>query len=359
MKSPRKDATSRRPSLHDVAASAGVSAAAVSYVVNGRTTEVSAQTLLRIELAIKTLKYKPQRRGLSLRFNREFAIGLVIVDPNPNFLADPFTTQIATGLSNALMEPGFGLTVTGCSSPDDLERLVKRPIGVDGFVIIASGPASMRKRIYRLVGDVDLPLVVIQESAPESIGDACGIFQDDFGGAQVLTRHLLGCGARRLLFVAPSRAWPAIERRERGIRSILGHDCSWAKIECEEEDFDATATAIDRFLAIHPLPDAIMGANDQIAIAALRVLDERGLVVPRDVQVTGYNDFPFRNFIRPLITTVRSSAIEIGRSSAQAVLARLANGVFLERSVEHGVTLDIGTTTSLLSGPPRAVSPPL
>ena len=104
MKSLRNGATSRRPSLQDVAASAGVSAAAVSYVVNGRTTEVSAQTLQKIELAIKTLKYKPQRRGLSLKFNREFAIGLVIVDPNPNFLADPFTTQIATGLSNALME---------------------------------------------------------------------------------------------------------------------------------------------------------------------------------------------------------------------------------------------------------------
>ena len=99
-----------------------------------------------------------------------------------------------------------------------------------------------------------------------------------------------------------------------------------------------------------------MGANDQIAIAALRVLEERGLVVPRDVQVTGYNDFPFRNFIRPLLTTVRSSAIEIGRSSAQAVLARLDKGTFLERTVEHGVTLDIGTTTSLARGFPPAVS---
>ena len=356
MKSLRNGATSRRTSLQDVANSAGVSAAAVSYVVNGRTTEVSAQTLQKIELAIKTLKYKPQRRGLSLKFNRDFAIGLVIVDPNPNFLADPFTTQIATGLSNALMEPGFGLTVTGCSSPDDLERLVKRPIGVDGFAIIASGPASTREKIYRLVGDVDLPLVVIQEPAPESVSDACGIFQDDFGGAQVLTRHLLDCGARHLLFVAPSRAWPAVERRERGIRSTLGQDCSWKKIECEEEDFDLTAAAIDRFLEHHPLPDAIMGANDQIAIAALRVLKQRGLLVPRDVQVTGYNDFPFRNFIRPLLTTMRSSAIEIGRSSAQAVLARLDKGVFLERSVEHGVTLDVGTTTSLVNGPPRTVS---
>ena len=345
MRSSTNNGPIRRTSLQDVAKSAGVSTAAVSYVVNGRTSEVSEPTLRRIELAIKTLRYRPQRRGLSLKLNREFAIGLLIVDPNPSFLADPFTTQVATGLSNALREPGFGLTVTGCSSIEDLERLVQRPIGVDGFVVIASGPRALRERIYQVMGDVDLPLVVVQEDPPASIDDACGVVQDDFGGAQLLTRHLLDCGAKRFLFVAPCRPWPAIERRESGIRSMLPDDCTLTKIECEEENFDVTAAVIDRYLTGHSPPDAIMGANDQIAIAALRILEQRGLLVPQDIQVTGYNDFPFRNFIRPLLTTIRSAANDIGRSCAKVILARLDQGAFHERTIEHGVALDRGGTT--------------
>ncbi len=358
MRSPPENAPQRRTSLQDVARLAGVSAAAVSYVVTGRTSEVSARTSEKIELAIKELRYKRQRRGLSLKLNREFAIGLVVVDPNPSFLADPFTTQVATGLSKALMEPGFGLTVSGCSTHEDLARLMERPIGVDAYVIIASGSASDRERLYRLMGDVDLPLVVVQEDAPSGVRDACSVLQDDFGGAQILTRHLIERGTRHLLFAAPSCPWPAIERRERGIRAMLGDQGAFAKVECEEEDFDATASAIERYLESHPLPDAIMGANDQIAIAALRVLERRGTSVPEQVQVTGYNDFPFRNFIRPLLTTIRSAADEIGRSCAEAVLTRLDRGNFHERTIEHGVTLDIGGTTTPIIDPPVRASTP-
>ena len=344
--------SSRRTSLQDVAKSAGVSAAAVSYVVNGRTKEVSAKTLEKIELAIRTLKYKPQRRGLSLKLNREFAIGLVIVDPNPSFLADPFTTEVAAGLSNALVEPGYGLTVAGCKSLDDLQRLMQRPIGVDAFVVLASGPREERERCYRTVSDNNMPLVIVQEAVPASVPDACSISQDDFGGARELTRHLLGCGTRRFLFVAPSCAWPAIERRESGIRSTLTEECSFVRIDCDEGNFDDIVALVDRHLGHNVLPDVIMGANDQIAMAALRALDRRGIVVPREVQVTGYNDFPFRNFIHPLLTTVKSAANRIGRSCAEVVLARLDAGYFTDGRIEYDVALDVGSTTAVLRADP-------
>ena len=345
MRIPQAGTPSRRPSLRDVAKSAGVSAAAVSYVVTGRTKEVSASTLGKIERAIEELKYRPQRRGLSLKLNREFAIGLVVVDPSPNFLADPFTTEMAAGLSNALMDPGFGLTVTGCGSLADLKRLIGRPIGVDGFAIFGSGTPALRAQLYHAICGIGLPLVVVQDDAPPDIEDACSIIQDDFSGAQFLASHLVERGARRILFVKPSHAWPAIERRELGIRSALPESCTLVTIDCDERDFAATAAAIDRYIADHPLPDAIMGANDQIAVAALRILEQRGFSVPRDLQVTGYNDFPFRDFVRPLLTTVRSAAGDIGRSCAAAILARLDRGIFEERTVVHGVTLDVGSTT--------------
>ena len=333
-----------RPSLQDVAKLAGVSAAAVSYVVNGRTNEVGPKTLQKIKEAIKTLKYQPQRRGLSLRFNREFAIGLIIVDPNPNFLSDPFTTEIATGLSNALVSPGYGLTVTGCASVQDLAKLLKRPIGVDAFVVHASGDVAAREHIYGLLSDINLPVVVIQDDQPLSTADSFSIRQDDFNGATMLAQHLLKNGAKRYLFVAPACNWPAIERREAGIRSVLSPDCDFLKVLCDEHDFVATAAAVDHALDHYP-PDAIMGANDQIAIAALSILQRRGFHVPHDIQVTGYNDFAFRNYVTPLLTTIKSRASDIGRDCATAILARLEVGAFATKTAVLSVALDLGGTT--------------
>ncbi|KXV05837.1 hypothetical protein CR51_12395 [Caballeronia megalochromosomata] len=337
---------SARASLRDVAKVAGVSAAAVSYVVTGRTSEVGAETLARIEAAIKALKYQPQRRGLSLRFNREFAIGLIIVDTDPSFLADPFTTQIASGLSNALVDPGYGLTVTGCRTVGDLEKLLRRPIGVDAFVVICSGPKEVRERAYQMLSDVNLPTVIVQDHVPENINDACSITQDDFGGGSMLTRHLIDRGARNLLFVSPARKWPAIERRQAGIEAALTEHALLSRVECNEEDFEDAMTAIERALDKAPLPDAIMGANDQIAIAALRVTKRRGIRVPQQVQVTGYNDFSFRNYATPLLTTVSSSASEIGGKCAEVILTRLEVGAFSEPSIQLPVTFRMGESTS-------------
>ena len=358
MNSTRTRVASTRPSLHDVAKVAGVSAAAVSYVVNGRTNEIGAETYVRIKKAIEHLGYKPQRSGLSLRLNREFAIGFVIVDPDPSFLADPFTTQVASGLSNALVEPGYGLMVTGCRSGEDLDKLLRRPIGVDGFVVMTSGPKDLREYIYRSLSNVKLPLVVVQEDVPADIQDACAVLQDDAAGARLLTRHLVGCGVKDILFVGPSRDWPAVERRELGIRSALTGQGNLTRLECNEQDFEGSVLVIGEQIDRGPRFDAIMGANDQIAIAALRALGHRGLSVPDDIMVTGYNNFSFRNYANPRLTTISSSAHDLGRTAASAVLSRLDNGVFAERRMQLPVALEIGGSTMVLPASQRLAQRP-
>jgi DNA-binding LacI/PurR family transcriptional regulator len=345
VKSKRTRIASTRPSLHDVAKVAGVSTAAVSYVVNGRTNEIGAETHVRIKKAIELLGYQPQRSGLSLKLNRQFAIGFVVVDPDPSFLADPFTTQVASGLSNALVEPGYGLTVTGCRTGEDLDKLLRKPIGVDGFVVMTSGTKHLRDYAYRSLSNAQLPLVVVQEDVPADIQDACAVLQDDAGGARLLACYLLDCGASNFLFVSPSRDWPAIERREVGIRSALAGRAHLARVECNEQDFDGSVAAIGQRIDRGPIPDVIMGANDQIAIAAMRALSHRGLSVPSDIMVTGYNNFVFRNYVDPRLTTVSSSAQDLGRKAAIAILSRLDEGVFPERRVELPVLLDIGGST--------------
>jgi LacI family transcriptional regulator len=345
MKKIRQVASGKKPSLRDVAELAGVSAAAVSYVVNGKKGEVGAEAVNRIQEAISTLRYQPQRRGLSMKFNREFSIGLVIVDPDPSFLADAFTQQVASGLSNALVGPGYGLTVTGCRSQSQLESLVRRPIGVDAYVVIASGSKHEREQIYATLHNTNLPLVIVQEEVPPALNDACSIVQDDYSGAWTLAADLIQQGAQRIVWVVPSRHWPANERREVGIMAACEGRSAVSRIECDEQDVDGTIDAISATLARDGLPDAIMGANDQIAIAALAALRRHETAVPDKVQVTGYNDFPFRHYSSPLLTTVVSPANEIGRRTAEAILARLDEGVFPQRKIELSVKVDRGGTT--------------
>jgi LacI family transcriptional regulator len=311
----------------------------------GRTKEVGAETHVRIKKAIEILRYQPQRSGLSLKLNRQFAVGLVVVDPDPSFLADPFTTQVASGLSNALVEPGYGLTVTGCRTGDDLEKLLRKPIGVNGFVAMTSGTKQLREYAYRLLSNAQLPLVVVQEDVPADINDACAVLQDDAGGATLLTQYLLDRGAKSFLFVAPSRPWPAIERREVGIRSALKGKAQLARMECREQDFEGSVAVIGEQIDRGAKPDVIMGANDQIAIAAMRALAHRGSSVPSDIMVTGYNNFVFRSYVDPRLTTVSSSAQEPGRRAADVMLSRINEGAFPERRIELPVALDIGGST--------------
>ena len=342
---PPPAAANRRPSLRDVAKVAGVTPAAVSYVMNGRTDQVGAETLARIQQAIKTVRYQPQRRGLSLKLNREFAVGLVILDPDPNFLADPFTTQVASGLSNALIAPGYSLMVTGTRSLQDLRAFLARPIGVDALAVLMSGPPDTREQAYRLVSDLPVPVVVVQDTLPECIGDGCAILQDDVAGGAALARHLLDRGAGSFLFVAPAREWPAMERREQGVRAALDGRCRLDRIGCDEQDYVATLQAIEDALDRGPLPEAIIGGNDQIAIAVLKALARRRVQVPGQVRVTGFNDFVFRNYTTPLLTTVRSAANAMGRTIAEVSLSRLEKGVFPVARNELSVSLVVGETT--------------
>ncbi|MEQ8965710.1 MAG: LacI family DNA-binding transcriptional regulator [Azospirillaceae bacterium] len=333
----------RLPTLRDVAKRAGVSMMTVSNVINGRTARVSDDTRDRILAAIDALGYRPQRRGRGLRMQREYAIGLTIVRPDRRFLDDPYLTEVAAGMSNGLADAGFGLMVNGATDPTALGHLIARTAAVDALAVIASGPRDERREVYRVLEQLHHPIAVIQDDEPE-LPDSCCFIQDDEGGARTLTRGLIEAGARRLLFVAPDRVWPAIERREAGVRAAAEDLARVDSIACNEADFLGSIADIGQAIDRDGVPDAIVGANDQIGIAAIRAADERGLAVPGDVMVTGFNAFPFREFSVPLISSMRSPAYAIGEAVAHGLLARVDGTAFAERRRVLPVEPAIGAT---------------
>ncbi|MCJ8144235.1 LacI family transcriptional regulator [Ancylobacter sp. A5.8] len=325
-----------RPTLHTVAAAAEVSIATVSKVVNGITAGVSEATRLRVENAIQQLGYRPNRLGRGLRTLRHSAIGMAIVDPSPTFLTDPFTTNLVAGLANVLSQHGFGLLIQGVK-PGQLEQslLVKRS-DVDGLCTLCCGTPRERRAIVRLLASLGQPLVAFQEAPDAEVPDTCFVRQDDRSGGAALGRRILARGSKRVSLFIANVTWPAVEERILGLRSVLAPAGVMLNITtCDDSRIDDITRAVASHIDREGLPDALVGQNDQIALAAMKLLKSRGLIIPHEVTVYGFNGFAFSAFADPSLTTIRSPAYELGVAGGELLLERLDAGRFsvMERTL--------------------------
>ncbi|MEO8754353.1 MAG: LacI family DNA-binding transcriptional regulator [Casimicrobiaceae bacterium] len=343
----------KRSTASDVAAAARVSTMTVSNVLNGRFDMMSGQTRKRVEDAIATLHYRPHAAGRSLRMNERLTIGALIVDESPTFLADPFITNLLAGLSNFLSGAGYGLLVQATAPQEVRNAVFMRRFATDGLCVLLSGSAQeCRERTTQLL-TLGQPLVLFESRHIRKVeADICFIRQDNHGGARTLAQHVLDRGARRLLFLVPRLAWPAIAERRRGVEAALRKvsGAHLTVIACGEE-FGETRAALAAHLDQHEMPDAILGGNDQMGIAAMRLLADRGLRVPEDVLVSGFNAFQFRLYTEPMLTSVISSAYDMGARAGSELLHRLTAGVFANAEVVLPTRFAPGGSTSRESPP--------
>ncbi|MCR9195440.1 MAG: LacI family transcriptional regulator [Hyphomonas sp.] len=327
MNSGPKLARSGNLTLKDVALEAGVTPMTVSNVLNGRDTEVGAETRERVKATIDRLGYRPHASARRLRSQRSFAIGVLVLDDVPQFLNDPFTTQVVAGISNFATECNYSVLLQGVRS-DSLVRVpLLSQVQTDGVCAILSGPQSQRETLLQRLIKLHMPLVLIQERSAND--DVCAVRQDDRGGAVEIARYLVSRGASRLMFLAPGQEWPAITERIDGVREVcseMGADLRL--VFCGAETLEDTQRAVRVAIEENGLPDAIMGGNDRMAMAAIQFLDSKGIQVPGEVRVTGFNGFDFAAYSRPSLVTVRSEAYEMGHRAAKELLARIETGQF-------------------------------
>jgi DNA-binding LacI/PurR family transcriptional regulator len=320
----------RRATIKDVAQAAGVSAMTVSNVLNGRLQFVSTTTKKRVEREIERLNYRRQANARNLRVAQQRAIGMIIVDESPFFLADQFTCQVVAGLTNVLNNADYAVTLQGLRGDQLKDSKIMRSLEVGGFCAMVSGPRALRRDIVRRLVALQQPVVVFQEPMPASWPDVCVIRQDDYGGGRLIADHLLARRAQNYLVIVPREDWPAIELRVQGFRDGLAHDPSAtiAVIQSESESFSDVQLAMARYFEANPVPDAVFGTNDAMATAALLLLLDRGIRVPEDVRVVGFNGFEIHRYSRPQLTTVLSAPYEMGERAGRAMLHRLEAGHF-------------------------------
>jgi LacI family transcriptional regulator len=310
-----------RVTIRDVAAAANVSPMTVSNVINRKLQFVGKATQEVVQREIKRLGYRVQKTGRNLKHSSHRAVGMIIVDESPSFLADPFTAHIVAGLSNTLSQEGFSLAVQGVRHDSFHDSNFMRSFEVDAFCVMLSGSQARRRAMVDALLRLRQPMVLFQEAIRHKPPELCVIRQDDRGGGRLIARHLLDRGARRAVFLAPRQQWAAMVARERGVRAEFeasGPEAELTIVRSATEEFDSAQSAISKYLALHPMPDSIIGGNDRLALAAMALLRSRGISIPDQVRVTGFNAFEPRKYASPLLTPVRRSWTDLVERRSKA-----------------------------------------
>ena len=309
--------------LADIAAHAGVSEATVSRVLNGKP-GVTADKRQLVLTALDVLGYERPSR---LRRRSAGLVGLIVPElTNPIFPA--FAQVIEAELAQRGYTPVLCTEAPGGATEDDfIEQLLER--GVSGMVFVSglhADTAADHERYRRLI-ERRLPVVFINGHVPDL--EAPFISDDDVAAMELAVGHLVSLGHRAIgLAVGPERFVPVI-RKVDGFRAAMRARLSLSEpeIDClvEHSMFSveggqaAAARLLDREAT------AIVCGSDMMALGAVRAARQRGLAVPDDVSVVGYDDSPLIAFTDPPLTTVRQSVPAMGSAAVRALLDEIGH----------------------------------
>ncbi len=305
--------------IYDIALRAGVSTATVSRVLRGGR-RVSAPRRAAVVEAARTLRYRPNLMAQDLASGRSQTVGLVLPDTLSSFWG-----PLIEGVETALRARGYHLLMATAKGSEGEQRALDLLLShqVDGLVL-ASGALSDEE----LAGIVEgVPFVTVCRGAA---GDEASLIRvQNREGAVLALEHLIGLGHTRIAHVGgPRRHVDAIARHD-GYRAALREaGLKYDPRLVVESAFDMASglAATTRLLASRRAFTALFAASDQIALGAMQALDRRGLHVPEDVSVVGFDDETFASYCRPPLTTVRQPTFAIGQAAVFGLLARAADG---------------------------------
>jgi DNA-binding LacI/PurR family transcriptional regulator len=307
--------TTRRVSMADVAARAGVSGQTVSRVVNA-SPRVDPETRARIEAAMAELGYRPHRAARALRTGRTQTIGLVV-----STLASVGNSRMLQAVADAAAARGYALTVVTLGADGDVAAAFGRLVdqGVDGAIVLNEATERVREADLRAAG---LQLVVVDSPRDDRFGV---VETDHAGGAGQAVRHLLDLGHRTVHHLAgPAGSFAAAER-ERGWREALVQAGATVSAVVRGDWTSASGSAAASAL-LDAGATAVFAANDQMSLGLLRAFADAGRAVPADVSVVGFDDVADAADYRPPLTTVHQDFDALGSLAVAALVDGIEAG---------------------------------
>jgi DNA-binding LacI/PurR family transcriptional regulator len=332
--SPPRQAAAARPrrspaTIRDVAKRAGVSMATVSRAFSN-SDMVREELVQRVLEAARDLSYQPSRAARTLRAGTSQTVGVVIPD-----LQNPFFTAVVRGLDRVLRQAGYSLLL-GNSDEDPAREeellLTLRAEGVAGIIFV---PINAGTSTYQTLLDSHRPIVAVDRLPMRLKVDLVTVA--NALGARTAVEHLLARGHRRVAFLGgPSKHSTAVERESGYVAALEAAGLRPQARLIYRGDFSEAGGyqgIQELWRGRHP-PTAVFIANNLMTLGGLRALHERGLRIPGDVALVGFDDMPWAASLNPPLTAIAQPELEIGRSAGELLLARIADP---DRSVRHVV----------------------
>ncbi len=311
--------------MAELARLAGVSSSTVSRALSGHAS-IPPATRARIAALAQEHQYRLNTRARNLRLQRSHAVAAVFPQASQSgrLMSDPFYLEILGALSDELSFHGYDLLISRARGDDDswYQRYVldKR---ADGLLLLERDHAELG--VQRLMA-AGVPFVVWGPLLPNQRYISVG--GDSLGGAVLAVRHLLQEGRKQLAFVGGDESMIETKLRFQGFKQALteaGQAYQPQSVMFTDYTPAAAQQAVAQLLQQQPATDGIFFCSDFMALAAYEVLRERGLRIPQDIAIVGYDDIPLASLTGPPLSTIRQEIAQGGRLMVQKLLAILAD----------------------------------
>ncbi|MEB8433518.1 LacI family DNA-binding transcriptional regulator [Cocleimonas sp. KMM 6892] len=331
----------KKPTLQDVAAKANVSTATVSRCLNAPD-KVRTEVQQKINQAIDELGYVPDGAARALASRRTNTVG-VIVPTIDNSIFSKALQYLQTGLNKA----NYTLLLTNNSFSEEIElrevqTLLSR--GIDGIVMVG---AQHHPEIYKAINRYQIPIVNLWIYDPDSEYSCIGF--DHIKAGKQITKHLLELGHESFGVISGTRENnDRAEERFKGLKQQLDE----AGIILEDDrvidcrfSVENGSKSFHKLLDRHPDITAIICGNDVLAIGALHGAQERGIRVPEDLSITGFDNIEILPFLKPSLTTINSPSRRMGEKAADYILQQIKDKTNIIERIELEAELIVRETT--------------
>lgn len=311
----------KKHTINDIARLANVSKKTVSRVIND-SPFVREETRTRIAEIIRTTGFTPDPQARGLAFRRSYLIGLVYDNPNA-----PYVINVQEGALGALRRVGYELVVHPCdrTSPEflnDIRQLVSRQ-KLDGMLLLP--PVSENPALADLLRDLHCPYIRILSAALDDPGNL--VQSMDRQSAAEVAEHLAKLGHTRIAMIIGPTTYRSSQERLEGFSEALAERGLALAPEYVAQGlytFESGAACAEMLLSRTPRPTAIFAGNDETAAGVYRTAYLRGLRIPHDLTVIGFDDSPLASRLCPSLTTMHQPIRDMGRMAAEKLITKIS-----------------------------------
>jgi DNA-binding LacI/PurR family transcriptional regulator len=305
----------RQPSIKDIARLARVSHPTVSRALQNSPL-VNAKTAAKIRKIADEAGYRPSAVARGLVTRRTRTIGLVVTTVN-----DPFAAEVTLGIEQAANEHGYSVYLANSNAEPERERRMVQAFAeqrVDGIIVTSSRVGAL---YLPLLAEMMVPIVLLNDQYPGEFVHS--VLIENVQGARAAAAHLVELGHRHIAYVGDRSGYHSNTERLNGYKEALAAaGIAFAPELAVAGDGrpEAAIEAVNGLLALDHPPTAICCYNDMTALGAMHAIHARGLSIPSDISVTGFDDLFFASYLQPSLTTVRQPMRSMGQMAMQSLL---------------------------------------